>query len=118
MQWYVQQSASSRPGNRSTSTDNMKHSFAKKIKQSSHFLTNPGCSNPITTNEKGVTPTSTLMPLKEKGWAIPKWKKFRYSETQKNILMKYFEEGEQTGIKEHQSNGTVFHVFLFCRLNI
>ena len=58
------------------------------------------------------------MPLKEKGWAIPKWKKFRYSEKQKNILIKYFEEAEQTGIKEYQSNGTVFHFFLFCRLNI
>ena len=85
--------------NRSTSMEHVKHLFAEKIKQSSHFLTNPGCSNPVTTNEKGVTSTSTLMPLKEKGWAIPKWKKFRYSEKQKRIVMQYFEEGEQTGIK-------------------
>ena len=75
----------------------MKHSFSKKIKQSSHFLTNPGRSNSITTNEKGVT--KTLMLLKKKGWASHEWKKFCYSEKLKSILMKYFEEGEQTGIK-------------------
>ena len=39
-------------GNRSTSMDNVKHSFAEKIKQSSHFPTNSGCFNPITTNDK------------------------------------------------------------------
>ena len=39
------------------------------------------------------------MLLKKKAWAIPKWKKFHYSEKQKIILMKNFEEGEQTGIK-------------------
>ena len=50
--------------NRSASMDNMKHSFAEKIKQSSHFLTTPGCSSPITTNKKGVT--TTLMLLKKK----------------------------------------------------
>ena len=33
---------------------------------SSRFLTKPGCSNPFTTNEKGVTPTPTLMLLKKK----------------------------------------------------
>ena len=38
--------------------NNVKHSFEEKIK---HFLTNPGCSNPIITNEKGVTPTPTLL---------------------------------------------------------
>ena len=32
-------------GNRSRGTDNVKHSFSEKIKQSSHFLTNPGHSN-------------------------------------------------------------------------
>ena len=63
--------------------DNVKYSFAEKIKQSLHSLTNPGCSNSVTTNEKGVTPTPT----------------FRDSEKQKSILMKYFEKGEQTGIK-------------------
>ena len=52
-------------GNRSTNMNNVKHSFEEKIKQSSHFLTNPGCSNPIITNEKGVTPTPTLMLLKK-----------------------------------------------------
>ena len=82
---------------RSTSINKVKHSFAEKIKQSSHFVTNPDHSNSITTNEKSVTPT--LMLLKKKGWAIPKRKKFRYSEKQKSILLKYFEEGEQTGIK-------------------
>ena len=46
--------------------NNVKHSFEEKIKQLSHFLTNPGCSNPIITNEKGVTPTPTLMLLKKK----------------------------------------------------
>ena len=34
----------------------------------------------------------------KKGWAIPRRKKFHYSEKQKSILMKYYEEGEQTGI--------------------
>ena len=82
---------------RSTSMDQVKHSFAEKIKQSSHFVTNPDHSNSITTNETSVT--STLMLLKKKGWAIPKRKKFRYSEKLKSILLKYFEEGEQTGIK-------------------
>ena len=75
----------------------MKHSFIETIKQSSHFVTNSDRSNSITTNEKSVTPT--LMLLKKKDWAIPKWKKFSYSEKQKSILLKYFEEGEQTGIK-------------------
>ena len=70
--------------------DNMKHSFAEKIKQSSHFLINPGHSN-------------SIIPMKnqkrtKKGWAIPRRKKFHYSEKQKSILMKYYEEGEQTGI--------------------
>ena len=32
-------------GNRSTGTDNVKHSLSEKIKQSSHFFTNPGRSN-------------------------------------------------------------------------
>ena len=77
--------------------DNVKHSFAEKIKQSSHFLTNSRLSNSTTTNEKGVTPT--LMLLKKKSWAIPKRKKFPYLEKQKSILMKYLEEGEQTGFK-------------------
>ena len=44
-------------GNRSIGMENVKHLFAEKIKQSSHFLTNPGCFNPITTNENDVTPT-------------------------------------------------------------
>ena len=77
--------------------DKVKYSFAEKIKQLSHFVTHPDRSNSITTNEKSVTPT--LMLLKKKDWAIPKWKKFSYSEKQKSILLKYFEEGEQTGIK-------------------
>ena len=80
----------------------MKHSFAEEIKQSSHFLTNPGHSNPITTIEKGVTPTQTLMLLKKSLGQSPKnpqTEKFHYSEKQKSILMKYFEEEEQTGIK-------------------
>ena len=82
---------------RSTSMDNVKHSFAEKIKQSSHFVTNPDRSNSITTNEKIVTPT--LMLLKKKGWAIPKQKKIHYSEKQKSILLEYFVQGKQTGIK-------------------
>ena len=82
---------------RSTSMDNVKHSFAEKIKQSSHFLTNSRLSNSTTTNEKGVT--LTLMLLKKKSWAIPKRKKFHYLEKQKSILMKYLVEGEETGIK-------------------
>ena len=49
---------------RSTSIDKVKHSFAEKIKQSSHFVTNPDHSNSITTNETSVT--STLMLLKKK----------------------------------------------------
>ena len=49
---------------RSTSMDKVKHSFAEKIKQSSHFVTNPDRSKSITTNEKSVTPT--LMLLKKK----------------------------------------------------
>ena len=32
-------------GNRSTGTDNVKYSLSEKIKQSSHFFTNPGRSN-------------------------------------------------------------------------
>ena len=82
---------------RSTSMDQVKHSFAEKIKQSSHFVTNPDRSKSITTNEKSVTPT--LMLLKKKVGQSPNGKKFRYSEKQKSILLKYFEEGEQTGIK-------------------
>ena len=74
----------------------MKHSFIETIKQSSHFVTNSDRSNLITTNEKSVTPT--LMPLKN-GWTISKWKKFHYSEKQKSTLLKYFEEGEQNGMK-------------------
>ena len=76
--------------------DKVKYSFAEKIKQLSHFVTHPDRSNSITTNEKSVTPT--LMPLKN-GWTIPKWKKFHYSEKQKSTLLKYFEEGEQNGMK-------------------
>ena len=49
---------------RSTSMDKVKHSFAEKIKQLSHFATNSDHSNSITTNEKSVTPT--LMLLKKK----------------------------------------------------
>ena len=49
---------------RSTSMDKVKHSFAEKIKQSSHFVTNPDHFNSFTTNEKSVTPT--LMLLKKK----------------------------------------------------
>ena len=64
--------------NRSASMDNVKHSFTEKIKQSSHFLTDPGRSNLIIKNEEGVTPILKL--LKKKGWAISKWKKFHYSE--------------------------------------
>ena len=40
---------------RSTSMDKVKHSFAEKIKQSSHFVTNPDRSKSITTNEKCYT---------------------------------------------------------------
>ena len=53
-------------------------------------------------HDYGVTPTPKtrlLKKKKKKGWAIPKWKKFRYSEKQKRIVMQYFQEGEQTGIK-------------------
>ena len=82
---------------RSTSMDKVKHSFAEKIKQSSHFVTNPDRSKSITTNEKCYTNFDAVE--KKKGWAIPKRKKFRYSEKQKSIFLKYFEEGEQTGIK-------------------
>ena len=75
----------------------MKHSFIETIKQSPHFVTNSDRSNSITTNEKSVTPT--LMLLKKKVGQSPNGKKFCYSEKQKSILLKYFEEGEQTGIK-------------------
>ena len=51
---------------RSTNMENMKHLFAVKSMHSSRFHTKPGCSNPFTTNEKGVTPTPTLMLLKKK----------------------------------------------------
>ena len=81
---------------RSTSMDNVKHSFAEKSKQSSHFLTNPRCSNSTTTNEKGVTPT--LMLLKKKVGQSPN-RKSSVIQKNKSILMKYLEEGEQTGIK-------------------
>ena len=74
----------------------MKHSFIETIKQSSHFVTNSDRSNSVTTNKKSVTPT--LMLLKN-GWTIPKWKKFHYSEKQKSTLLRYFEEGEQNGMK-------------------
>ena len=53
-------------GNRSIGMENVKHLFAEKIKQSSHFLTNPGCFNPITTNENDVTPTPKTRLLKKK----------------------------------------------------
>ena len=46
----------------------------------------------------GLTNTNKKA-VEKKGWAIPKWKKFRYSEKQKSIAMQYFEEGEQSGIK-------------------
>ena len=39
--------------------DNVKHSFAEK--QLSHFFTSPVHSNPISTNEKSVTPTLMLL---------------------------------------------------------
>ena len=70
---------------RSTSMDNKKHSFAEKIKQSSHFLTNPGRSNSSTANEKHATPTSMLLG-KKKDSAIPKWKKvLLFRKTQKHF---------------------------------
>ena len=53
-------------GNRSIGMENVKHLFAEKIKQTPHFLTNPGCFNPITTNEKDVTPTPKTRRLKKK----------------------------------------------------
>ena len=82
---------------RSTSMDKLRYSFAEKIKQSSHFVTNPDRSNSITINGKCYNSFDTV---EKKCWAIPKRKKFRYSEKQKSILLKYFEEGEQTGIKK------------------
>ena len=68
--------------NRSTSMENMKHLFAVKSMHSSRFLTKPGCSNPFTTNEKGVTPTRTLMLLKKKVGQSPNGKN---SVIQKNV---------------------------------
>ena len=52
--------------------DKVKHSFAEKIKQLSHFATNSDHSNSITTNEKSVTPT--LMLLKKKVGQSPNGK--------------------------------------------
>ena len=69
--------------NRSTSMDNLKHSFEEKIKQLSHFSTNPGCSNPITTNEKCVTPT--LMLLRKKVGESPNGKKSLLRKTEKHF---------------------------------
>ena len=46
---------------RSTSMEKVKHLFAEKIKQSSHFVTDPDHSNSVTTNEKSVTPTLMLL---------------------------------------------------------
>ena len=53
--------------NRSASMDNVKHSFTEKIKQSSHFLTDPGRSNLIIKNEEGVTPILKLLNKKKVG---------------------------------------------------
>ena len=53
--------------NRSASMDNVKHSFTEKIKQSSHFLTDPGRSNLIIKNEEGVTPILKLLKKKRLG---------------------------------------------------
>ena len=52
--------------NRSASMDNVKHSFTEKIKQSSHFLTDPGRSNLIIKNEEGVTPILKLLKKKKR----------------------------------------------------
>ena len=65
--------------NRSTTMDNVKHSFAENIKQSSHFLTNPVHSNPITTNEKGVT--QTLVLLKKRLGSLQKDKILLFKKT-------------------------------------
>ena len=52
--------------NRSASMDNVKHSFTEKIKQSSHYLTDPGRSNLIIKNEEGVTPILKLLKKKKR----------------------------------------------------
>ena len=69
-------------GNRSIGMENVKHLFAEKIKQSSHFLTNPGCFNPITTNENDVTPTPKTRLLKKK--KVGQSQNGKNSVTQKN----------------------------------
>ena len=46
---------------RSTSMDKLRYSFAEKIKQSSHFVTNPDRSNSITINGKSVTTALILL---------------------------------------------------------
>ena len=53
--------------NRSASMDNVKHSFTEKIKESSHFLTDPDHSNLIIKNEEGVTPILKLLNKKKVG---------------------------------------------------
>ena len=72
--------------NRSASMDNVKHSFTEKIKQSSHFLTDPGRSNLIIKNEEGVTPILKLLKKKRLGNAqmekVPLFRK----------IEKYFDE--------------------------
>ena len=77
-------------GNRSIGMENVKHLFAEKIKQSSHFLTNPGCFNPITTNENDVTPTPKTRLLKKKRLGNPKMEKiplFRKTETNCDAIL-------------------------------
>ena len=69
---------------RSTSMDKVKHSFAEKIKQLSHFATNSDHSNSITTNEKSVTPT--LMLLKKKRLSNPQMEKVQlFRKTEKHF---------------------------------
>ena len=69
---------------RSTSMDKVKHSFAEKIKQLSHFATNSDHSNSITTNEKSVTPT--LMLLKKKRLGNPQMEKVQlFRKTKKHF---------------------------------